>query len=246
MVMRLSRAVCKTVRDLMPSMSLSCSSGVGFVAIQPPATRISDSTLRLKITSRAMPARFLVPVVEAAPSINGVMMLLSCGRVVVLPSYLRAHSRPVARAANAMAANTRAMARRRRFASLTSAGNRPLNGIRSPLIDVPSSKCALRHGDHVTGLYRIVVGEVALLEDLLQANRVRRGRSAFAVAIELRAVGGRKFGGAAGGKYRVEYGHALPVGNGDGAAHRAGHPDAREVFVAAQGGKDYRYLRITD
>ena len=125
------------VRDLIPSINRSCSTGDGCDAIQPPLARISPITFRLKITSRAMPARFLLAVVDAAPSINGVMMLLSCARIVVDASYFLGQNTPRTNADNAITAKIAPSARRRRFASLNSAGNIAPKGASSPLISIP-------------------------------------------------------------------------------------------------------------
>ena len=86
---------------------------------------------------RAMLARFLFAVAAAAPSISGEMMLLSWARMVVEASYFFGHSMPVTSAARAMAANIAAIARRRRRASLSSAGTMLAKGVSSPLMAFP-------------------------------------------------------------------------------------------------------------
>src|SRR3546814_3827243 len=83
------------------------------------------------------------------------------------------------------------------------------------------------------------------LDDLVQADGVAGG-SAVAPAIQAGAVRRRELVDATRGQYRVEHGHALPVRDRDRLAHGSGHPDPREVLVAAQFGEDDRDLRIAD
>src|SRR3546814_901686 len=82
-------------------------------------------------------------------------------------------------------------------------------------------------------------------DDLVQADGVAGG-SAVAPAIQAGAVRRRELVDATRGQYRVEHGHALPVRDRDRLAHGPGHPDPREVLVAAQFGEDDRDLRIAD
>jgi hypothetical protein len=86
MVIRLPCDSFTVVRALIPSMMRSTSAGVGLSFRKSPLASTWFITERLKITSRAMLARFLVPVGEAAPSISGVMMLLSWARIVTAAS----------------------------------------------------------------------------------------------------------------------------------------------------------------
>ncbi len=107
------------------------------MAIQPPVTRIWPITLRLKITACAMPARLAFAVGDAAPSINGVMMLLSCARMVVDALYFFGHCAPTINAVSAVTANISPSAIRRRRASLTSTGTIAANGVISSFMAVP-------------------------------------------------------------------------------------------------------------
>src|SRR3546814_18443446 len=81
------------------------------------------------------------------------------------------------------------------------------------------------------------------LDDLVQADGVAGG-SAVAPAIQAGAVRRRELVDATRGQYRVEHGHALPVRDRDRLAHGPGHPDPREVIVAAQVGADDRALGV--
>ncbi len=47
---------------------------------------------------------------------------------------------------------------------------------------------ALRHRNHVSRLYRVVVGQVALLQNFFQMHRVRGGGAAIALTIELGTI----------------------------------------------------------
>src|SRR3546814_2617726 len=82
--------------------------------------------------------------------------------------------------------------------------------------------------------------------DLLVPADGVAGVSAVAPAIQAGAVRRRELVDATRGQYRVGHGHALPVRDRDRLAHGPGHPDPREVLVAAQFGEDDRDLRIAD
>src|SRR3546814_13242401 len=96
-----------------------------------------------------------------------------------------------------------------------------------------ASERTLRHGDDVAWCDREVGRQVTIVDDLVQADGVAGG-SAVAPAIQAGAVRRRELVDATRGQYRVEPGHALPVRDRDRLAPGPGHPDPRQVPVAAR------------
>src|SRR3546814_9095331 len=108
-----------------------------------------------------------------------------------------------------------------------------------------SDVCSSDLVDDVAWCDREVGRQVTFVDGLVQAEGVAGG-SACAPAIQAGAVRRRELVDATRGQYRVEHGHALPVRDRDRLAHGPGHPDPREVLVAAQFGEDDSDLRIAD
>src|SRR3954467_9160820 len=107
------------------------------------------------------------------------------------------------------------------------------------------SERAFGYRDHVARLHGIIRSEIAALQDLVEAHRIRARRFAF-LAVKLGAAGRCELVRAAGGEHGVEHGHALAERHRDRLAHRARDTHAREVFVAAKLCEDDRDLRIAD
>src|SRR3546814_3198880 len=116
---------------------------------------------------------------------------------------------------------------------------------RSTRTDTLFPYTTLFRSDDVAWCDREFGRQVTIVDDLVQADGVAGG-SAVAPAIQAGAVRRRELVDATRGQYRVEHGHALPVRDRDRLAHGPGHPDPREVLVAAQFGEDDRDLRIAD
>src|SRR6185437_10916538 len=247
-----------SVWPLMRSTNWSRSIGDSVAGSQPPSASNRSSESWLKMSSRAISARLAASVVAAMPSVSGLMTLFCCTRIVVSATNFLGQNVPITSASRAMTAKMIASITRRRRASLiiVSASVATLNGTLAgsdggaaaisslPMASFPDpSEAARRDRDHVTRLQRVVGGQVARLQDLVQPHPIGLGAIA-GLAVQHGVVGRGVDVHAAGGKDRVEHGHALVIRCRYRVLDRAGHADAGQVFVAAQLGDDHRHLRV--